>query len=708
MRFILGFLLFSLSGFAQVENWGGPVDRLEGLLGMGFTCDPADRAEVEYIDCQIPGLKVTRLTDEMNFDQLSEELIFLEATRRNHQFVGCQRKLHVALEDPEERKTLKKNAFLQFRAIREELGAQLSEKSAAEETVDTFRPANFAEDRFNTRYNDWRAERLARAQRELATVEGKLQSLVARIPLGNRRLVKEKMIDLFKTNPEISEESFGLVFEGLLGTLESQVTQSESFFDGIKVPQADGTFLYTVDDDLKLSLIKLGQVNNVVSSLDMKERLAKSFVCRSRARYERGPLARKALEVPLYFAGAYGLGRLAARAGASIITATSARAAMIGLDAIEGVRAFDETMDACFPDEFLAGSLDESCSGESEIASVYQESDIASCVTTGVLNVAPVALVGGVRLWARTSARMKVKAPPERAPEENVIVVTARRDRLTTRAKAEPPRAPEEITIPRVSQNKITLTTDRIRELKLPGRDYAATVNYVSDEKLREGIVEAMRKMNDPDALADYVGELQADTFRAMLASSEKSLHTRAQWGKLDKETMLNVLRARVEARGAKIVEIKKSEGVLSDEAFNQRIGQGYLIDRGFPEGMAHGTYTHLLQQDMAYDIISRVSGKSHLEIIDFFGTPEGAKVWGSVFDNTPKMPSPNSPEFFRKNIMEKNIPLGLRRGTNPPGPGTHGPRVREAHPETRSAYRGVALPFHRSLDRSRPRGIAG
>ncbi len=459
------------------------------------------------------------------------------------------------------------------------------------------------------------------------------------------------------------------------------MSESESFFNGIKVSQGDGTNLYSVDDDMKLSLIRMGQVNNVVASLGMRERLSQGFVCRARARYETGPRARMALEIPLYFAGAYGLGRLAVRAGVGAIS-TTARAGMIGLDIVEGARAVEETMNACFPDEFLSGSLDESCTGESEISSVYQEADIAACVTTGVLSVAPVAFVGGVRIWARTSGRTAPRVAPaaQAVPEEaaeNVIVVTARRERVTTRARAEsenaPQRAPTNLPrsegeLPKVAQNKINLVSERIQRLRFANRDPNAVTGFVKNKKLKRGISEAFTKMNDPAYVSQYMSELQEETFRVMLASGDSKLRSMANWGKIDKETMINVLKSRASRNGVNVVRIEQAEGSLSTQAFNARIGQGYLIDHGFPEGISHGTYTHLLQQDMAYDVISRVSGKPHSEIVEFFGTSDGMRVWDNMFDADPKLLSPHSPEYFQNNIMKNNVPLGYIRRDKTPG----------------------------------------
>lgn len=666
MRFISLLFFISFASNAQVENWGGPIERIENVLGFGYTCDRADRAELEFIDCQIPTLKVTNITDQMNFDQLSEELVFQEASRRNHQFVSCQRKLYDGLKDSVTRINLKKNAYLQFQNIREALGDRLQNKSAAEETVSNFQSSNFSEDRFNHRYNNWRQERLNRAQTNLSSIEGEINNLVSRIPLGNRKEVKEKITEILKTNPNITEEKFSEEFEKLITTLDSQVTASQGFFDGIKIPQGDGTNLYTIDDDMKLSLIRLGQVDNVVSALGMKERLSKGFVCRSRARYETGPTARKALEIPLYFAGAYGLGRLAARAGVGIISATStaARAGMIGLDVMEGYRAFEETMDACFPDEFLAGSLDESCTGESEVSSIYQEADIASCVTTGVLGVGSVALVGGVRLWARTSQRTVARATPavQAAPEEaaeNVIVVTARRNRITAEART--------IRTPEIAKNKMEMTATKIKGLTLVRKSASEEqlIKSLADKKMAKGIKAAFDRLHDKDALASYMNKLQDDTFQAMLRSGDSKLRQMANWGKLDKDTMLAVIKSRVEARGAEIVYITKLEGGLGTNAFNQRIGKGYLIDHGFPEGISHGTYTHLLQQDFTYETISKVSGKSHGDVIKFFGTEDGMRVWDNLYDGGGN--TPTSPEFFQPFIMKDNVPLGfLKRDRTP------------------------------------------
>lgn len=664
MRSISLLLFISLSSqiFAQVENWGGPIERIENVLGFGFACDRADRAEVEYIDCQIPTLKVTGVTEDMNLDQITEELIFLEAARRNHQFVSCQEKLHQGLKDQSTRSNLKKNAFLQFQNIRESLGDKLKEKTEAETQVGNFRSSNFSEDRFNTRYNSWRQERLQNAQADLSKVNGEIQNLVSRVPLGNRAEMKEKLVELLKTNPNISEEKFSEEYEKVLQTLDSQIKTSVAHFDSIKTPQGDGTNLYKIDDDMKMSFIKSGQVSNVVTAYGMEERLSKGFVCRSRARYETGPVARKALEIPLYFAGAYGLGRLAVRAAVSGAKAISmaARAGMIGLDLAQIAEVTSETMDACFPPEFLSGSLDENCSAESEISSVYQEADIASCVTSATLGVGSVAFVGGVRLWGVMSARAATKAKllSRLEPEENVIVVTARRERLIDRARSQPQ------PLSKLAQAKKDLTEQKMSNLLFVRNTVKerTVVTALSDRDMRRGIRAAFNRLHDKEALTKYITDLQEDTFQAMMR--DPKLRSAAQWGRLDKDTMVKVLEERVKARGSKFVYIAKIEGGLSTKAFNERIGKGYLVDHGFPEGVSHGTYTHLLQQDFTYETIMKASGKSHDDVIKFFGTEDGMKVWDQLFDaggNTP-----TSPEYFMPRIMKENLPLGFIPGRIP------------------------------------------
>src|SRR5690606_10227265 len=105
------------------------------------------------------------------------------------------------------------------------------------------------------------------------------------------------------------------------------------------------------------------------------------------ARYVNGPRNLALVEIPFYFAGVYGLGRLALRAGiyaartgsASVraiseATRTAARLGIAGVTGAELATGFAEAHDACYPPQFLNGTPDEECTAESEILGMYQES----------------------------------------------------------------------------------------------------------------------------------------------------------------------------------------------------------------------------------------------------------------------------------------------------------------------------------------------
>ncbi|MBD65955.1 MAG: hypothetical protein CME62_12160 [Halobacteriovoraceae bacterium] len=188
------------------------------------------------------------------------------------------------------------------------------------------------------------------------------------------------------------------------------------------------------------------------------------------------------------------------------------------------------------------------------------------------------------------------------------------------------------------------------------GSEFKQSVLNEVPEKLKNGFAKAIDEMSDSKKLADYFEDLQKDTFARMLRSKKKNLNTMAKNGELDKESMIAILKKRAKDNGANVETITQG---LSSSEFNKVIGRGMIIDKGFSEGSSHGVYSHFIQQDFSYTIISKTSKVKYDEIIDFMGTPEGMRVWDRMYDGL-GTGNPFSPEWFTPNLMRDNIPLGF------------------------------------------------
>ena len=176
--------------------------------------------------------------------------------------------------------------------------------------------------------------------------------------------------------------------------------------------------------------------------MGLEDELQNKFMCRAKARYHRGPEALLAAEIPLYFAGVYGLGRAAVALGARTISATTrlaraganatrwgAKAAMLGIEMYAYARIADEVRQVCWPDEYTAAIQSGSCNFESEVAGVYQESSIAQCATMAVLGFGPIGAVGAYRV-ARP-----IIVSSSRARASNFYLSAARADELAQSQK---------------------------------------------------------------------------------------------------------------------------------------------------------------------------------------------------------------------------------------------------------------------------------
>lgn len=389
---------------------GDTLDRLEGFAGGEFLCNRADQEEFNYIN-SCGGYEYQTTQAITDFDAANEELIFLEAARRSHEFTTCQLGLFNSYaNDTQTRATLFENARLQFQQVLPRMHSILAEKEVEENKMRISAAAMFGARAEpmpdfatqNQRYN----EASAKSQR----IKTELDMMVSRIPLGNRKEVRDQIFELARGSATYNAATFNGAFAAGIGKLHEQALQSSNFFNSI-YSNRNGNALYLVKENLKKTLVRTGQIENVLRMHGMDQRLARGFMCRAQARYDDGPRNLAIAEIPLYFVGAYGLGRLAIRSGVGAIRAASAasrtaqavqwsaRGAVLGMEGWQYARLADDIQQGCWPQEFIASVQTTTCSAESEIKGVYQEASIAQCLSSAVLGLAPIAMVGGARVW---------------------------------------------------------------------------------------------------------------------------------------------------------------------------------------------------------------------------------------------------------------------------------------------------------------------
>lgn len=440
-RFLFSLALITSVAQAQVENFGEKgwfsnktdvLDNVESFFGGENRCVEASKGEYQYVDDCVQRYDIVDPEKLKDFDPMIEELIFMEAARRTHQLSMCQVKLHEGIQkNPYKKSELLKNAFEQFTHVQKNSRSEINRLKDEESSLAAakFAGIGFAEDRGTP--NGYRIQKsIADGKEKVAAQTAKVNDIVASIPLGNRPQMRKKLIELLRSGKPVTETEFYSAYNKVLGELNEEVHQADRYMTSLQTPSFDRKGkIYSLNEDMKKSLVKSGQIENVLSLLQMAPRLQRSFMCRTKARYDTGPTTLRLIELPTYFLGGYGLGRLALRAGVGAIRATSAAAvnvaraqvwasnlAMIGLESYEWARVANDIREACIPQEFLVGSADDSCTEETEFSGMYQESLSASCITKSLLSVGPPLLVNGIRLSkgfrvvASTPAKVESKA----------------------------------------------------------------------------------------------------------------------------------------------------------------------------------------------------------------------------------------------------------------------------------------------------------
>lgn len=410
-----------------------------GAVGNFFigneSCSNADRSEFVTINCSgnagngyhydLDSLNIEGLVNY--WDEESEELVFLTAINGVHEFATCQEGLfRDYFGNQQHQSDLQRNAH-----------AALNQVVAKYYEMEDLRRTR---DQTGTHASDeWIDEEIGR--------------FVSRVPMGNRDIMREAMVQLLKyhtpRNPndffgrrEVPFETFQQVFhekmtlmsnqtQNTLRVIEGPIRNNGQRTGGIVRHLPDGKTLYCVNTELKTYLWRSGQIDTAVSQYQAREELTPGFMCRSDNRYGRigGYTAEIAL-IPTYFLG-YGAARLAARAGLAGFRAatttgdmvTGTRMVMLGLEGANWLAAGNAISNDCNMEEMFANVNGSSCNPETELNRVYEEASLSQCLTTAFIGAASIFAGPAARIWnSRGLARAE-----QLLEESNQIVVTAAR-----------------------------------------------------------------------------------------------------------------------------------------------------------------------------------------------------------------------------------------------------------------------------------------
>lgn len=140
----------------------------------------------------------------------------------------------------------------------------------------------------------------------------------------------------------------------------------------------------------------------------------------------------------------------------------------------------------------------------------------------------------------------------------------------------------------------------------------------------------------DKEALNSFVLERAMETFEKMQTSSDSRLRALATEGKLDRKTMVNILKERVNNNGLRALSVAF---YLPNFMFEALRGYCVPIDVGFrshpehtPTG-GHGVYTHLFQMAFLLPEIKKEMGGNMTDFLKYWRSKEAKALWTGYFE---------------------------------------------------------------------------
>lgn len=393
-----------------VENFGGIGDRARDTAARLYWGSCADDSgetgvtpgEVFALNCsgiegngysfsELRNLKDFLHRTENHLDDMEEELLFATAARNIHRLASCQQGLFQGYFDAAgtKRNQMLSRAFERFQEKRSAVQKELSDRAGAEASKS-------------------RAERFLNCQKDgclstnLDTIESvanrdeveaaiqksdaKLQTLLSSIPMGNRKGMRDAILQLYRVNPNATLSQFSEVFNREMRKLNSEVESTLETIDSIHHVDKNGSDLYCVDSNLKRQFYQSGQLEIVLQNLELSEHEA-SISCRMGRRYGMaGEVITELALIPTYFTG-YGIARLALSRGVAGVASRgrtalnmSTRLGMMGIQGSDAAMFIDSTARACLSKSFMVGLQGRDCNPENEFSVAMHEAEISQCV----------------------------------------------------------------------------------------------------------------------------------------------------------------------------------------------------------------------------------------------------------------------------------------------------------------------------------------
>ena len=177
-------------------------------------------------------------------------------------------------------------------------------------------------------------------------------------------------------------------------------------------------------------------------------------------------------------------------------------------------------------------------------------------------------------------------------------------------------------------------------------------------------VLEAHKKLTDPNAWNDYLIQLQKDALADMRARAIPKEAQDLANGKISRRATLSVLVQRSKAAGDPAMRTVVGTNA---ENFFDNVGHPFF-DNGFKytrdaEGNIglrtnHGVDSHLVQKDFLRNTLDRTmgSGGSNKFYQVLSRDPNGRKIWDRMFDGFAS--DPTSPEYLGTKILQPNFNL--------------------------------------------------
>lgn len=175
-------------------------------------------------------------------------------------------------------------------------------------------------------------------------------------------------------------------------------------------------------------------------------------------------------------------------------------------------------------------------------------------------------------------------------------------------------------------------------------------LNEKPNLKIKDAILAAWNRMNDPKAFARYIKTLAEDTAVEMAKIKSEKTAEAFKKGTLRGNTVLKTLALRLKAKGDTQYSVISS---TNSARFREAASRGPFFDRALRDS-EHTMTAHILQRDYVDDVIWNATD-GHPEMFWKYinSSDRHSMIWETLFDQPQGVESPSSPEWQFAALVE-------------------------------------------------------